>query len=338
MESDSIVLTGMGHFFPENILDNDFFASLDIDSSAEWINERVGIKERRSVLTPEQIRDIRFGKTTREQLVAEGKLMTMAEMSKSSWETAAKRANFSDRHIYPDLVLSGSSVPDWDIPANASSIAGELGFESCAFDVNSACSSFVTGLHVASGLLKSDRYNSATIFNAERYTTRMDYSDRSSCVLFGDSATAAILEKSAEAPGLELVDTILRSNPAGYKHVQIPDGGTFSQNGRAVQKFAITKTTSVTLELLAKNNLTKDDISWFIGHQANLRMLTSACEKQGIGADRHLFNVDQYGNQGAAGAPAVLSSNWDRFKPGEIVVVAVVGSGLTWGAALFKVR
>lgn len=331
-----IVLSGMGHWFPETVLDNPFFDALDIGSSAQWIDERVGIRERRSVLAREDIVRLRRGEVTRAQLVAEGRVMTMAQMSKEPWRMALERARSGNRDVAPDHVIAGTSVPDWDIPANACSIAGSLGLQVAAFDVNSACSTFVVNLHVARGLLLSGASKTCAVINAERYSTRVDYTDRASCVLFGDSASAAILETAPDAKGLELIDTVVRSDPSGYEHVRLPDGGFFSQNGQAVQKFAVTKTVAITHEILERNGLTQADLGYFIGHQANFRMLTSACQKNGIREDQHLFNVDLKGNQGATGAPTVLSTHWERYKKGDYVVVAVVGSGLTWGAALLR--
>lgn len=332
-----IVLTGMGHYFPKNVIANSFFDELDIGSSAQWIDERVGIKQRHSVLEPADIMRLRRGEVTLHKLIEEGRIMTCAAMAKDAWDLAWKRGHDGHSSCNVDTLICGTSVPDWDIPANACSIAAGLGLgNTTAFDVNSACSSFVVNLHVLRGLMQAGASKIGAICNPERYTTRLDYTDRSSCVLFGDAATMAILDTADDVQGLELIDTIVHSSPSGYEHVQIPVGGCFHQNGQAVQKFAITKTISITLELLERHGLAKSDINYFIGHQANLRMLISACQKQGIGPERHLFNVDVQGNQGAAGAPSVLSSHWDRFKSGDIIVVAVVGSGLTWGAALLR--
>lgn len=326
----------MGHFFPETVLDNAFFDTLDIGSSTEWIDERVGIRERRSVLDRADILRLRRGQVTRDQLAKEGRIMSMAAMAREPWRMAMERATQGGRPPEIDQLIAGTSVPDWDIPANACAVAHGLGLECAAFDVNSACSSFAVNLHVARGLLSSGFIKTAAIVNAERYTTRMDFSDRASCVLFGDGATAAILDTAPDARGLELIDTLVHSSPLGFEHVQIPEGGTFHQNGKAVQKFAVTKTVSVTHEILGRNGLTPKDLAYFIGHQANYRMLTHACQKNGITDAQHLYNVDTRGNQGAAGAPAVLSTHWERYKPGDWIVVAVVGSGLTWGAALFR--
>jgi 3-oxoacyl-[acyl-carrier-protein] synthase-3 len=329
-------LTGLGHFFPKTILDNRFFDALDIGSSADWIDERVGIRERRSVLAPDDIVKLRRGLVTRAELYAAGKIMKIGEMCREPWRLALERSQAAARSVAVDQVICGTSVPDWDIPANACAVAGALGLECAAMDVNSACSSFVIDLHVARSLLTSGHAKTVAVFNPERYTTRLDFTDRTSCVLFGDAATAALLESAPGAQGLEILDTVVRSAPSGHEHVRIPDGQCFSQNGHAVQKFAVTKTVAIFNELLERNGLSPAGVSYFVGHQANYRMLTSACQKNGLSDEQHLYNVDRYGNQGAAGAPSVLSMNWDRFRPGDHIAVAVVGSGLSWGAALLR--
>ena len=339
MQKSPLVLTGMGHFFPENVLDNQFFDSLNIGSSAEWIDERVGIHERRSVMTREDIVRLRNKEVTRDELVRAGRIMSIAEMSRAPWHMAIERAGFKGDAVPPiDTVICGTSVPDNDIPANACAIAKDLNIPGVAFDVNSACSSFVVGLHTARAFAQSDLSKNIAVFNPERYSTRMDYSDRSSCVLFGDAASCALLEKDAKKPGLELIDTVLHSDPQGFEYIQIPDSGFFHQNGKIVQKFAVTRTVNVTFEVLERNGLKLSDITYFIGHQANYRMLESACARNGITDAQHLYNVDHRGNQGAAGAPSVLSSNWDKYKSGDIIVISVVGAGLTWGAALLRCK
>ena len=348
----------MGHWFPETIIDNDFYDSLDIGSAADWIESRIGIKERRSVLSRDHIIALRQGRTNHRELRQTGEIPTIASIAPAPWHMALDRlqklsstgsnnnesitdtsqsTGSADRtHPPVELLIGGTSVPDWDIPANACATAAALGLGVPAYDVNSACSSFVVNLHVARGLLEAGIHDSIGIVNVERYTTRMDFTDKASCVLFGDGACASILTTKPAAKGLQLLDTIVHSDPAGYRLVQIPTEGMFSQNGRAVQKFAVTKTVDASIEILGRNGLGTEDVSYFIAHQANLRMLNAACQRHGIGAERHLYNVDYKGNQGAAGAPNVLSANWDRFQTGDTIVVAVVGSGLTWGAALFR--
>ncbi len=329
------VITGMGHYFPPTKLTNQFYEQLDIGTSAGWIEERVGILERRTVLALEDVTKLRRGETSLAELRQLGRVMPIGEMCREPWLMAKDRSGSSFHG--PDVVIAGTSVPDWDIPANACSIAATLGIETTAFDVNSACSSFVVDLHVARGLLRSGQATDVAIFNAERYSTRVNFSDRGSCVLFGDGAAAAIVSARPGAKGLAVRDTVVISSPAGSQHVKLPDGDYFSQNGAAVQKFAVTKTVAVTQEIMRRQNLQPADISYFIAHQANYRMLMSAVEKLGLAPEKHLCNVQHHGNQGGAGAPNVLSMNWDKYKVGDLIAVAVVGSGLTWAGALLEV-
>jgi 3-oxoacyl-[acyl-carrier-protein] synthase III len=325
----------MGHYFPENVLDNDFFDRLDIGSAADWIKDRVGIVTRRSVLTQDQVMALRHGRTTREQLKADGAIESIASMCEKSWDVAKSRAHIVTDTI--DTVIGGSSVPDDDIPSNACVISARVGLERVrAFDVNSACSTFVVQCHVMRGLMASGMTKDGAIFCAERYTTRVDYSDRRNSILFGDSAIATVAS-SVERPGsLKLIDSLVESSPSGWEHIHLPDGQFFHQNGSAVQKFAVTKTIAAAQDILARNQLTAADVAWFIGHQANYRMLTSAMEKMNVPESRHLHNVATRGNQGATGAPSVLSQNWDLYKKGDYIVVAVVGAGLTWGSLLLQ--
>lgn len=330
-------ITSMGHLVPHTDLNNDFFETLEIDTSAEWISSRTGIESRKSVLEKETILDLRHGRTTIRDLHVENELPTLATMAAPAWEHMEARNELVKKENV-DLVLCGTSVGDWEIPAAACAIAGELGIPGAAFDTNSACSSFVADLHVARGLMSIGAHKTAAIFNVERYTSRVDYSDRNSCVLFGDGATVAYVEASdTPIPGsLEVIDTVMHSDSKGYHLVGIPMFQMFRQNGAAVQKFAVTRTVEVTREIMERNQLDPDNVSYFIGHQANLRMLKSAVTKIGIDEPKHLHNVSTNGNQGGAGAPCVLSENWDKIKKGDLVVVAVVGSGLTWGATLLK--
>lgn len=330
-------ITAMGHMTPKTVLDNKFFESLEIDTNEEWISSRTGIETRLSVLDHETIRRLRRGDVSIMTLHTEQMIPTLATMGEEAWNHMLSR-DPSITNDTPDLVLCGTSVGDWEIPAAACAIAGEIGISGTAFDTNSACSSFVADLHVARGMLAIESQEKAVVFNVERYTSRVDYADRNSCVLFGDGATSAFLQGSDTAipNSLEVVDTIMRSDTKGYHLVGIPMYQMFRQNGAAVQKFAVSRTVEVTKEILDRNNIDPSEVSYFMGHQANLRMLKSAVSKLGIEEGKHLYNVDVRGNQGGAGAPAVLSENWDKYKSGDLIVVSVVGSGLSWGAALLR--
>jgi 3-oxoacyl-[acyl-carrier-protein] synthase-3 len=325
----------MGHFWPETEIDNEFFNSLDIGSDSAWIEERVGIKTRRSVLSREQIQRIRRGEISGQKLLLDGAVMSVVSMSEKAWQVARTRAGIITDAI--DTVVSGASVPDHDIPASACTIASAIGLERIrGFDINSACSTFVVQCHVIRSMMMSGMTKEAAIFCTDRYTTRVDYSDKRNSILFGDASIAAIGSSTPKPGALKVIDTMVESSPAGCEHIIMPVGRNFHQNGAAVQKFAVTKTIAAAQDILVRNNLTTSDASWFIGHQANYRMLASAIEKMGVDSKRHLFNVSDKGNQGACGAPSVLSQNWDLYKPGDYIVVAVVGSGLTWASMLLQ--
>ncbi len=334
--SPRIVVAGMGHDHPDTILDNQFFSTLDIDSSEEWILERTGIKERRSVLTQDQIRKIRFGEETLLSLRKKNEVPSIGAMCVKPWQRALKRASFVGDMLNVDALICGTSVPDFDIPANACRIASELKLECTAFDVNSACSSFVVDLHVAKSMLWAKQAKTVAVFNPERYTMRVNYQDRGSCILWGDGCVGTIVESDPHRPGLEVIDTVVVSNPSKYDSVVIPDGEYFFQDGKAVQRFAITKTIAIVEEILSRNEIQVKDVNYFIGHQANLRMLQSAMEHLHVAPERHLYDIENFGNRGAAGAPSVLSTYWEKFQSGDLIILAVVGSGLTWGAALLK--
>lgn len=333
-----LFVTAMGHHVPSNVLDNAFFDSLDIGSDAQWIEDRVGIRERRSVLRPEEIRALRFGEITRDDLFQAGRIMTFGQMGAKSWDLAMQRAGLRTEDLHADAVIGGTSVPDSDIPSHACYAARDSKLKTgYAYDTNSACSTFAVQLQTMRGAFAIGSAKTGAIFGAERYTTRVDYSDRKGCILFGDSAYAAWIESSPRGKCLEVIDTMIESSPEGADTIRMLDGKPFEQDGQAVQKFAILKTVSAAQAIMERNALKVSDVSWFVGHQANLRMLTSAAQRIGIAPERHLYNVDFHGNQGGAGAPVTLSQNWDRYRDGDVIVMSVVGSGLTWGSVLFRV-
>lgn len=335
---DNIVITSMGHYHPENLIPNAFFESLDIGSDTQWVVERTGIESRASVLPEEQLRKLAENPDHIRTLRAEGGFESIGSMGAKAFAKLKSRLSAESQESLPaelDGIICGTSVPDYDIPANAATIADAIGVATTAFDVNSACSSFIVNLHTARGLLASGLHKSLALFQPERYSIRLDYRDKASCILFGDGCAASAVTRGA-TEGLEVLDTIVASDPQKFDTVKLPVDQCFSQNGKAVQKFAITRTIQVVQELLERNSLTSSDLSYFIGHQANLRMINSACDRLGLPPEKHLYNVDTLGNQGGAGAPCVLSMNWDKLRKGDTVAVAVVGSGLTWGGALLR--
>lgn len=335
---DNIVITSMGHYHPEHLIPNAFFESLDIGSDTQWVVERTGIESRASVLPEAELRKMAENPEHIRTLRAEGRFATIGQMGAKAFSVLKGRLPAETAETLRediDAVICGTSVPDYDIPANAATIAAEVGIQATAFDVNSACSSFIVNLHTARGLLASGLHKNLCLFQPERYSLKLDYRDKASCILFGDGCAASTVTRGA-TEGLEVLDTVVDSDPQKFDTVKIPVDECFSQNGKAVQKFAITRTIQVVQDLLARNELAATDLQYFIGHQANLRMINSACDRLGLPAEKHLYNVDKLGNQGGAGAPCVLSMNWNKLQKGDLIAVAVVGSGLTWGGALLR--
>ncbi|MDE3269077.1 MAG: ketoacyl-ACP synthase III [Pseudomonadota bacterium] len=332
-QDKKLLITAMGHYSPPNIISNDFFASLGIESSSDWIEERTGIKSRAMVLTPQQIRTLKDGGTLASLRADESFAGDIAAFAQASIATLAE--NFQQGKW---LLICGTSVSDWCIPANACAIAAKIGLAGVAVDLNSACSSFVVNLHFARQMLLGGTVAKILVTNPERYSLRLNYNDRSSCTLFGDGSACAVLQGGDDDvnSGLEIIDTEIYSLPAEYNKVVIPDEGIFWQQGKAVQKFAITRTLAATRKILQRNAYTVNDINYFIGHQANKRMLDAVVERLELESGQHLSNVVEFGNQGAAGAPTVLAQNWQRFRVGDLIVVTVVGAGLTWGSALLR--
>lgn len=326
-------LHGLGHFHPENELSNKFLEELDIGTNNEWIVERVGIRARRTALPLDYIR------TTRNRDVraaAEAALYTTAQLGARAAELAIARARLDRSRI--GMVISGSSAPSVVCPAEAAYVAKELGIEVPAFDLNSACTTFLAQLYHLS-LMHPERVpDFVLIVQSEMLTSVVDYTDRNTAVLFGDAAAAAVV--SLRIPGrARVLHVNAQSSPAGASKVLIPRTGYFRQDGRAVQMFAIKRTREGYERLV---ELRRDDPDaearplHFVGHQANLRVLEQVCERCAIPAERHHANVELHGNTGGASAPSVISMAWEKWQPHDDVAVSVVGGGLTWARAMLR--
>jgi 3-oxoacyl-[acyl-carrier-protein] synthase-3 len=329
---DPLYLHAVGHFYPENVVDNRFLEELDVGTTDEWIIERVGIRERRTVLPLDYIRatrnaDVRAGQ--------EAAVYTNIETGKRAAMVALERAGLKPTDI--GMVIAGGCCPDMAIPAEACRIAAALGIEAPAFDINSACSSFAAQLHLLGSMQGLPPY--VLVVNPENTTRVVDYADRATCVLWGDGTTAAIVSRQAPAR-VRIVETSLSSSPAGAQQVTIPRLGHFAQDGTAVQRFAIKNTLACLQAMLpaARASLQeRGGTLHFVGHQANLLVLEAVARRAQLAAEEHWFNVVDHGNTGAAGAPGVLSQHWSHLASGDVVLLAVVGSGLTWSSLRMEV-
>ncbi len=326
-----LYLHGLGHFYPENVIDNALLASLDIGTSEQWILERVGIHTRRTVL------DLDYIKTTRNRDprgVIEASRYTNAQTAAAAARMAIERAGIQAEDI--GLVISGTCVPDHTIPAEAASVAAELDIDALCFDLNSACTSFGIQIHFLDAMKPEALAPYILIVNPENMTKSVNYSDRNVAVLFGDASSAAVV--SATIPSAKrFTSSYCHSKPSGWDKVVIPRTGHFHQDGHAVQGFAIRKTTD-SIRILQSLYSVNGNRLRFVGHQANLGMLQTVCERTGIAEENHWHNVEHYGNTGCAGAPFVLSQHWNDLRPGDYVAIALVGSGLTWTHMMIEVK
>jgi 3-oxoacyl-[acyl-carrier-protein] synthase-3 len=316
---------GMGHFHPENEIDNAFLESLDIGTTSEWITTRVGILSRRTVLPLDYIRET---KNKDLRAAQEARIYSNAETGRRAALMALERAGIGPGDV--GMVIAGDCSPDTCIPAEASSVAKALGIEVPCFDLSSACSTFGAQCHFASAM--GDALPEWVLLVVPENTTRItDFSDRSSAILFGDATAAAVV--STKNPGrVRCTFSTFGGAPSGADDVVIPRVGHFYQNGSAVQKFAIKKMTELTREIQERAGEGRKDRVIYVGHQANLTMLKAVQSRCEIPDERHYANIAEYGNQAAAGAPVVISQRWDELRTGDIVACVVVGSGLSWAS------
>jgi len=319
-----LYLHSIGHFHPTTVIDNIFLSSLDIGVDSAWVLERVGILERRTILSLDYIRQTR---NRDPRAAAEGSTTSTLEMGRQAAEHALRRAGLEASAV--QMVIAGGCCPEMLIPAEASRLAAALGIQAVAFDLSAACASFVAHIHFLSQLRPETLPDFVLVASIEAFTRAINYSDRGSAVLFGDAATAAIISPRVTSRA-RILGSNFQTDPSGHTQVTIPAGGHFAQDGHRVQMFAVRKT----VEMFGNPHFTERGGSqadeFFIGHQANLRMLETVCRRLGIPAQNHLSNVGKFGNCGAAGAPSVLSQHWEDLESCA-VNLAVVGSGLCWG-------
>jgi 3-oxoacyl-[acyl-carrier-protein] synthase-3 len=263
----------------------------------------------------------------------EAALYSNAETGRRAAEMALTRAGIRAGDV--GMVIAGGCAPDTCIPAEASRIARALGISAPCFDLHAACSTFGAHLHAI------DRMGPAApdyvlVVQPENATRGIDFSDRTTAVLFGDATSAAVVSTRLPAR-LRVIATTFGTDPTGCDEVVVPRTGHFRQNGPAVHKFAIKKMASLLGEVQEALDPARRERLLYVGHQANLTMLEAVCRRQEIPPERHLFNIVCFGNQSSAGAPAVLSQRWDELRPGDVAAVVVVGSGLSWASLTMEV-
>jgi 3-oxoacyl-[acyl-carrier-protein] synthase-3 len=325
----TVFLHGIGHFHPENEISNQFLEDLDIGTNDQWIIDRVGIRSRRTVLPLDYIRETKNAEPRDAMEVA---LYSNAELGRRATELAISRAGIEKSDV--GMLIGGTSLMDTTSPAESCNIAQKLGLEVPAFDVNSACTSFYVQLYLLSKMQPDLLPDYIVIVVADCLTKAVDYRDRSSAVLWGDGAAAAVV--STRHPARARIEgNTMASSPAGYDKVVVPRLGFFHQEGRTVQTFGIKRMTRL-LNNLKEQYEDPDRRFNFVGHQANHRMLESVCKHCEIPAERHFSNVEWFGNTASASSASVISMEWDKWRDGDDIAVVGVGSGLTWSSYLIR--
>ena len=314
---------GIGSYLPSRVVTNDELAR-KIDTSDEWIVQRTGIRERR--------------------IAAPGELTS--DLARKAATAALNDAGLDPQAI--DLIIVGTSTPDQTFPASAVTVQAGLGINhGAAFDMQAVCSGFVYALATADSLLKSGNFKRALVIGAETFSRILDWSDRTTCVLFGDGAGAVVLEAQQQESGNErgILTTHLRSD-GRHKNKLYVDGGPSStqtvghlrMEGRAVFKHAVSMITDVIADAFKATGTTAEDIDWFVPHQANKRIIDESAKKLGIAPQKVVITVDRHGNTSAASIPLALdvARRDGRIKKGDLVLLEAMGGGFTWGSALVR--
>lgn len=319
-------ITAVGGYVPEDKLTN-FDLEKMVDTNDEWIRTRTGIEERR-ILKGE-------GKATSDMVVP-------------AVQELLRKRGIGPEEI--DCLIVGTVTPDMVFPSTANIACDKLGAKNAwGFDLAAACSGFLFALTTGAALIESGRYKKVVVAGADKMSAIIDYTDRATCIIFGDGCGAVLLEPSEE--GLGVLDSILRTDGSGAKYLHMKAGGSLNpasietvtnkehfayQEGQAVFKFAVKGMADVSAELLEKNNLTGDDISWLVPHQANKRIIDATADRMGLSQDKVMLNIQRYGNTTAGTIPLCLWEWEKQLKKGDNIVLAAFGGGFTWGATLVK--
>ena len=266
---------------------------------------------------------------------------------------AAVKALLDKKGIDPleiELVIVGTVTPDHPFPSTANIVCDKVGMKNAwSFDVNAACSGFLYALSTGSQFIESGKHKKVLVIGVDKMTSIIDYQDRTTCVIFGDGAGAVLLEPNDEGNGV--MDFILRSDGAGRQYLQQPAGGSYmpasietvenrlhyvKQEGQAVFKFAVTNMADVSAEIMERNQLTSDDVSWLVPHQANLRIIDATANRMGLTKEKVMINIQRYGNTTAGTLPLCLWDYESQLKKGDVLILSAFGGGFTWGAIYLK--
>jgi 3-oxoacyl-[acyl-carrier-protein] synthase-3 len=319
-------ITGVGGYLPSYILNNEELSKM-VDTSDEWIMQRIGIKERRIMKEP--------GKAT-------------SYMGAKAVKELLKKTGTNPLDV--QLLICATVTGDMHFPATANLISDKSGLANAfSFDLNAACSGFIFAVETGRRFIESGAYTKVIIVGADMMSAIVDYEDRTTCPLFGDAAAAVLLEPSKDEDGI--IDSILGVDGSGMKYLHMHAGGSLHppthatvdakqhyifQEGQAVFKFAVSKMSDVSVEIMRRNKLTHDDIKYLVPHQANMRIIEATARRMEISKEQVMINIQKYGNTTAATIPLCLCDYEKKLNKGDILILTSFGAGFTWGAIYLK--
>ncbi|MFJ1490875.1 beta-ketoacyl-ACP synthase III [Capnocytophaga canis] len=326
MTKINAAITAIGGYVPDYVLSNEMLEQM-VETNDEWIFTRTGIKERRILKDPDK---------------------GTSYLAIKAAEDLINKKGVDPKEI--DLVILATATPDMPVALTAPYVATEIGATNAfAFDLQAACSSFLYGTSVAARYIESGRYRKVLLIGADKMSSIIDYTDRATCIIFGDGAGAALFEPNFEGFGVQ--DEILKSDGIGRNYLYTKAGGSLYpiteerlknrehfvfQDGKTVFKYAVSGMSGVAEEILKRNNLTKDDVQWLAPHQANKRIIDATAQRIGLEENKVMVNIQKYGNTTSGTLPLVLNDYEKQLKKGDNIVLAAFGGGFTWGAVYLK--
>ena len=321
------VITGVGGYVPDYILNNEELSRM-VDTTDEWITTCVGIKERH-ILTEEGLGTSYLARKAAKQLI--------------------QKTGVDPDTI--DALIVTTTTPDYKFPSTASIVLGKLGLKNAfAFDFSAACCGFLYTLDVAASMIQSGRYKKIIVIGADKMSSLVDYTDRATCVLFGDGAGAVLVE-ATEEENVGVQNSYLRTDGQGLPFLHMKAGGSVCppshftvdhrlhylyQEGRTVFRYAVTDMSNDVMKILEMNNLKADDVNWVIPHEANLRIIEAVTKRAGIPLDKVVVNIERYGNTSAATIPLALWDAESQLKKGDNIIFTAFGAGFVHGASFYK--
>lgn len=319
-------ITGVGGYVPDYVLTNQELETM-VDTSDEWITTRTGIKERR---------------------ILKGENQGVSVLGVNAVKEMIKKTKIDPREI--DLLIFATVTADMTFPATANIVATAVGaVNAFSYDISAACSGFLFALTTGASFIESGMYKKVVVVGGDKMSAIMDYTDRTTCIIFGDGAGCVLLEPTTEDVGI--MDSILKSDGGGESYLHMKAGGSrmpashstvdarqhfVYQEGSAVYKFAVTNMAEVSGQLAERNNLNADNVDWLVPHQANKRIIDATASRIGITEDKIMMNIERYGNTTAGTIPLLLWDYEKKLKKGDNLLLAAFGGGFTWGAIYVK--